>query len=450
MTLADARARCPDLVTIEGAPDADHRTLEHIAVWCERFTPSVTIDPPHGLFLDITGIAHLFDGEAALVAEVEKRLAAQGFAARAAIAPTPGAAWACVRFAGQRIIASDELRTVLAALPVSALRLQPDSAALLRRLGLKRIGDLVDAPRQPFAARAGEQALRRLDEAFGRAREALQPHRPPPPAFALRRLVEPLTTLEGVLIAVEAACEDLAADLDQRGAGVRKLRLGLYGPGAHARAIEIGFSRASADARRMLRLLREKLSLAPETIDAAFGIETVRLDAVEIAPIRFTPTDLAPASKRDPDAETRLVDTLCVRLGNERVLRPALTQAHLPDDAERWAPAGQGVTATASPAPPDGVPRRPLQIFEHAQPIETIATVPDGPPLRFRWRRVLREIVRAEGPERLLPDWLKHPGARARDYYRAEDTEGRRYWLYREGFYGEEAEPRWYIQGVFA
>jgi protein ImuB len=93
--------------------------------------------------------------------------------------------------------------------------------------------------------------------------------------------------------------------------------------------------------------------------------------------------------------------------------------------------------------------RRPLTLFSRAQPIEAIATVPDGPPIRFRWRRVLREVVRAEGPERISGDWLG--GAPTRDYYRVEDKDGRRYWLYREGLYGESEEaPRWFVHGLFA
>jgi protein ImuB len=106
-------------------------------------------------------------------------------------------------------------------------------------------------------------------------------------------------------------------------------------------------------------------------------------------------------------------------------------------------------SADSKTAPRDGVPRRPLTVFQRAQPIEAIATVPDGPPIRFRWRRVLREVVRAEGPERISGNWLG--GAPTRDYYRVEDKDGRRYWLYREGLYGESDEaPRWFVHGLFA
>jgi protein ImuB len=74
--------------------------------------------------------------------------------------------------------------------------------------------------------------------------------------------------------------------------------------------------------------------------------------------------------------------------------------------------------------------------------------VPDGPPIRFRWRRVLREVTRAEGPERISGDWMR--GDAVRDFYRVEDKQGRRYWLYREGFFGDDPPPRWFVAGLFA
>jgi protein ImuB len=93
--------------------------------------------------------------------------------------------------------------------------------------------------------------------------------------------------------------------------------------------------------------------------------------------------------------------------------------------------------------------RRPLTLFARPQPIEALAAVPDGPPIRFRWRRVLREVARAEGPERISSDWMGDQ--LTRDYYRVEDKDGRRYWLYREGLYGETDEPpRWFVHGLFA
>ncbi len=93
----------------------------------------------------------------------------------------------------------------------------------------------------------------------------------------------------------------------------------------------------------------------------------------------------------------------------------------------------------------------PLRLFAHPEPVEAMAEVPDGPPVHFRWRRVLYRVVRAEGPERIAPEWWHQNADRTRDYFRVEDASGHRFWLYREGLYDREIEiPRWFMHGVFA
>ena len=449
MPLADARAIRPDLVAHEANEAADAHLLDHIAAWCERFTPIVVPDPPHGLFLDVTGCTHLFGGASALLKEIETRLKLQGFAVRAAMAPTPGAAWAFSRAGKIRLIEKTELKTALATLPIAALRLRPEATALLQRLGLKTIGQIIDAPRQPFAARAGQHAMLRLDQALGHASEALTPRRPPPKLFALRHFVEPIITLDAILIVVKVLCADLCAQLAELGFGARLLRLLLFGVDNRTRSVELGLSRAEHNPKIILHLLRERLSVSSETLDAEFGFDALRLNAIEIMPVILRPVDLAPAPGRDAEAEARLVDRLAARLGAARIGRPALNFVHAPERANRWK--ALGAMAAERPKPPeDGVMRRPLRLFARAQPVEAIAAMPDGPPMRFRWRRVLHEIIRAEGPERITPDWLRAPNARPRDYYRVEDRDGRRFWLYREDLLDAATAPRWYLHGLFA
>jgi len=545
MSLADARAIQPNLAAIEAEPGEDARALDNIAAWCERFTPVVVVDPPDGLFLDITGCGHLFGDDVALRDQIVVRLAAQGYAARAALASTPGAAWALARYGqntktspprggrgrggGEKTahVSNSALREnlqgslaqsphplapspsrggglehLLAPLPIEALRLEEDSAALLRRLGLKTVGQLLHAPRSSFTARAGERAMLRLDQALGRAPEALNPRRPAPPVFALRRFLEPLFNIETILIATEHLCGDVIEKLDRRGAGARRCALHLFGVDGRDRTIEIGVSRPEREVKALLRLFREKLDRAAENLDAEFGIEAARLDVIQLQRIEGAPRTLVAVEESQASAEkiATLVDILSARLGPKRVLRPKFNDAHQPEKAGMWRSAlesdptspsmgevsraqraTEGVKAKkreeapleaslnalghhplsrrfaptaprsrgSGGAPRDSVPRRPLTLFTRAQPIEAIAAVPDGPPIRFRWRRVLREVVRAEGPERISGDWLG--GAPTRDYYRVEDKDGRRYWLFREGLYGESDEtPRWFVQGLFA
>lgn len=441
MALADARALYPNLHAIEAEPLEDARLLDQIAAWCGRFTPVVAIDGADGLFLDISGCGHLFGGDEALRDELIGRLRAQGFTAHAALAPTPGAAWALARFASQPNGGEGRLER----LPVEALRLEEESAALLRRLGLKMIGQLYDAPRAAFTARAGVAAMRRLDQALGRAPEAVQPRRPAPPVFALRRFLEPLFSVETILIATRALCDDVVASLDQRGVGARRCALHLFGVDGRDRVIEIGVSRPERNAQALLRLFREKLNLAAENLDAEFGIEAARLDVVQLERMESAARALVAGNDAQASAEqvAAIVDVLSARLGPQRVVRPKLNNAHAPERAAGFAAfAGNAAASCATPLPG----RRPLGFFARPQPIDAIATVPDGPPIRFRWRRVLREVARAEGPERIAGDWLRSEPTR--DFYRVEDKQGRRYWLCREGFYGGDAAPRWFVAGL--
>lgn len=460
MSLADARAMQPGLEAVEAEPEEDARTLDNIAAWCERFTPIVVVDAPDGIFLDITGCAHLFGGEAALRDQIVTRLATQGFAARAAMAPTAAAAWALARYSKNTQASADIVQS-LAPLPIEALRLEEAPASLLNRLGLKTIGQLIAAPRSSFTARAGERAMLRLDQALGRAPEVLSPRRPAPPVFALRRFLEPLFSVDTILIATEHLCADAIEKLELRGAGARRAMLHLYGVDGRDRVIEIGISQPERDVKKLLRLFREKLNIAAENLDAEFGIEAARLDIVQLERIEGGARTLAGVEESQASAEqiASLVDMLSARLGPKRVLRPKLVAVHAPEKAGAWTaaltnppPRAGEVRSEArgrGESPSDGVMRRPLTLFSRPQPIETLATVPDGPPIRFRWRRVLREVARAEGPERISGDWLG--GLPTRDYYRVEDKQGRRYWLYREGFYGESAEaPRWFVHGLFA
>jgi protein ImuB len=464
MSLADARAIRPDLAAMEAEPDEDARALDAIAAWCERFTPVVVLDAPDGLFLDISGCAHLFDGEEGLKRQIVTRLHAQGFGSRAAIATTPGAAWALARYgrepgtpaARRHLCDQDEpmparaLQAQLAPLPIQALRLGEDAAALLQRLGLKTIGQLVNAPRLPFTARVGEVAMLRLDQALGRAPEALTPRRPPPPVFALRRFLEPLFTLEAVEEAARILCNDVVKKLDRNGAGARRAALHLFGVDGRDRVIEIGVSRPERNAVALMRLFKEKLSRAAENLDMQFGLEAARLDVVQVERLEAQARTLIAVEEGAASAEkiTALADVLSARLGSKQVLRPKLHDAHQPEKAGGWRSVLSSPASGAGKPARDGVQRRPLTVFSSPQPIEAIATVPDGPPIRFRWRRVLREVARAEGPERISGDWFGE--APTRDYYRVEDRDGRRYWLYREGLFGEETPPRWFVHGLFA
>jgi protein ImuB len=438
LALADARARLPHLIVREEDEAADLEMLDEIAAWCERFTPIVVLDPPAGLFLDIAGVAHLFGGEEALRALVVERLQAQDFHARAAIAPTPGAAWALARFGSND---SGEL----APLPVEALRLNENARDFLRRMGLTRIGQILEAPRTSFAARAGENALLRLDQALGRASEALTPRRPPPPIFSGRRFLEPLAHEDAILIGLDHAAGDVMAALEQRGAGASRFALDLFAVSGGAKRVSVGLSRPARDGKRLVRLFREKFAALTSPLCDEFGIEAIRLSAFELRTLDERTGDWLEQQSGEADVNA-LMDALSSRLGPQAALRAQIRAEHLPEHAGVLSSEDEKRTSSA----PLLEKERPLRLFSPPLLVEALAAVPDGPPERFRWRRVLRRVVRAEGPERIAPPWFNEDSGPTRDYFRIEDDQGRRYWLFREGLYGEVETPRWFIHGLFA
>ncbi|MDX1732588.1 MAG: DNA polymerase Y family protein, partial [Aurantimonas coralicida] len=188
--LAEAKARFPDTEVMLADPAADRRLLEAVADWCDRYTPLVALDAPHGLVLDISGCAHLFGGEKALMDDLLVRLFHQGLAALAAIASHAGTALALVgggKGRGGAIVSENDELAAVSPLPVAALRLEPPVAAMFRRLGLKTIDALLALPRAGLARRFGEDLLARLDTALGRASRPISPRRPVPDLTAERR-----------------------------------------------------------------------------------------------------------------------------------------------------------------------------------------------------------------------------------------------------------------------
>jgi protein ImuB len=216
--------------------------------------------------------------------------------------------------------------------------------------------------------------------------------------------------------------------------------------------IEATLSAPAATPGHLLRLLHEK---GLEKLDLGFGIDALMLSAERAEAICAHEMDLHEArSSAPPQALAALIDRLQARLGDRVVRRPYFTESWIPERSEAWAPAGPDPVP-----PPERSDRalRPVLMFQTPEPVATIAELPDGVPARFVWRRASRRVVKAEGPERLSAEWWTAGASvdppRTRDYYRVEDDQGRRYWLYREGLYGREdadRPPSWWIAGVFA
>lgn len=457
MGIADARAMYPALEIVEAEPAADRDLLESIADWCDRYTPLVALEGSDGLFLDITGCVHLFGDERAMLDDVMARLFRQGFHVRAGLASTPGAAWVAARFLGAGIVRPGDESGLLAPLPLSALRIEPIVRVGLESVGLRTAGAVMTAPRAPLARRFGKQLLIRLDQALGRIEEAISPRLPVPALSVERHLAEPIVLTEDIRVLAGLLAGALKKELERRGEGARILQLALFRVDGAVCRIVIGTSRPLREPSLIERLFGEKIAAVEGDIDAGYGFELARLSALAVAPFDMEQADLDGETGRNDEALALFADRVRARLGDRAVMRPIAVDSHIPERSIVMLPFAEA-PGTRDPGRQTGFSRasraeRPLRLFRNPEPVEVAATeLPEGPPLHFRWRRVAHRVARSEGPERIAPEWW-HEGndAPTRDYFRVEDADGRRYWLYRQGLYGVSREaPRWFMHGIFA
>lgn len=466
LPLADACARRPNLIAVEAAPEEEARLLARLADWCSRFTPLVALDGADGLMLDISGVSHLFDGEEKMAREIETCLAAQGFGVCLGIADTPRAAWAIAHFSNHRIVPMDatgkQFDKIFHGRPAAALRIDEKTAADLGRAGLRRIGDIALRPRAPIAARFGADVIRRLDALCGLERDAISPRFAAPDFCIERRFASAVSRREDVERTIARLAEDLVILLDRQAKGGRKFEILLFRVDGAVRRIRVGAGRPLNDPGTIARLFRERLDAPDEDeLDAGYGIDVIRLSCPVAEPL--TPSQRELEQAHDGEQERKLadlLDRLGARLGARRVTRLEPVDTHIPEFAVAAVPASAHAISKARAAPPFLIetqkaqtrpPMRPLRLFERPELIEAIAEIPDGPPLRFKWRRVLHEIVAIEGPERIAAEWWRRANALTRDYFRVEDSRGRRFWLYREGLYDRETvRAKWFLHGLFA
>ena len=448
---ADAMALAPNLVTTDHDPDGDRLALEALSDWCVRFSPAVAIDGEDGLFVDITGADHLWGGEAAMLNDLLARLARWDVPAQAAIADTPGAAWALARFGAPGAIAPPGgQRDLLADLPVAALRLDDTATAQLPRLGLFRIGQLLGLPRAQLAKRFGMHLTLRLDQALGAMGEALVFRRPASPWFDRLAFAEPISAPDDLARATGDALDLICRRLEAEGQGARRFEVVFHRLDGKATPVRAGLARPGRDARRLTRLIAPKL----DRVDPGFGIEVVTVFAGDVEPLAAVQARLDAAAGSGLDETlSPLVDRLVNRLGENRVWRADPHESHVPERAViRVAPLATSSGKTWDPDRP-----RPVRLFKRSEPITAVvAEVPDYPPRQFTWRGQSHRIRRAEGPERIGQEWWRAgmgedetgPG-KIRDYYRVEDEAGGRFWIYRQGLFGGEDAPKWWIHGLF-
>lgn len=450
--LADARAILPDIVAYDCAPAADQDWIERIADLCERYTPMVALDEADGVTLDITGCAHLFGGEDGLLADIEQRLAAWSPQVRHAIACSPDGAQALARF--QTMPAASEA-AALRRLDIAALRLPHETLVALRRAGLKTIGDLAGRPSAPIAARFGAETTDTLERLLGDVDSRIQPRCRLPAMFFERRFADPIALTEHVLDVIEDLATEAAAMLAERHKGGRRFAARLFRSDGQVRDLAVETGLPARDPPTVIRLFRERIDALADPLDPGFGFDMVRFVVPRIESLAPTQLQLE-GGAIGADAMAALVDRLSTRVGRNRIRRFVARDSHIPEQGVLSIPALDAPTAPGPAWQSSGAgepPLRPIHLFDPPQRIEVMAEVPDGPPHRFRWRRTLHNVTRFEGPERIAAEWWRRidAGGLTRDYYRIEDTRGRRFWIFRHGLYDrEKPDPAWYVHGLFA
>jgi len=446
MPVTQARALVADLEVRPADCAAEIAALERLALHAVRhWTPTAAVTVPDGLFLDLTGTTHLFGGEERFCHRLRRFCARLGLTARIGLADTPGAAHALARFgsAAITIVKAGGTLDAIAPLPVAALRLDPSALTAAQRFGLERVADLLPMPRGPLARRLGRGAIARLDQAIGRIAEPIDGVVPFEAPGAERRLLEPIGTPEAIGQVMADLADDLSGELRKRGLGARQVSLTLLRIDGTEQILAVGLARASRDPRHLTRLLHLRL----ESIDPGLGIEAGRLIARHVEPLGAEALEAILPGDGDATDIASLVDQLAGRIGHRALFKAAPVDSDVPERAVVRVPALQH---------PTGWPawKRPARLLARPEPLSgVIALLPDHPPRRFAWRGQLHDVIAGDGPERIHGEWWVRDGEvwAVRDYYRVEDREGRRFWVFRrgDGVEPDTGDLSWWMHGAF-
>jgi protein ImuB len=485
--LVDGLALDPKLQVESFDPLRTEKKLLLAARWAGRYSPWVGLgwrvqqqDHAYGLLLDITGCAHLFGGERALIRDLIDRFARRGICARGSVAGTIGAAWALAHFSQMEItiLPNGQEVDALSALPVEALRIDPKNAELCRRFGLRKISSLLPIARPSLTQRFGEDIVLRMDQAFGMAGENIVPILPPPEFHVHKNLAVPQTDLPSIQQEIDRLTQVLSAQLKRQGRGARRIDLRLMRTDRATLGLAVPMSQPIQNAGHIRRLLEDRLEQVKSGFDAAFGVDEISLTALRTAPVyveqlglyqsadrssRGATSKLHEVSEKTLQAFAGVRDRIINRLGSKSLVRLVPHASHIPEQAVRYIPAlsaaeQQAMSGRALAHAVFTEHDRPLILFPTPEQVEVIAEIPEGAPRRFRWRKQLHDIVEARGPERIGSAWWQaaygNKTGLTRDYFRLEDSNGYRFWIYRDGLYGQDLPrtnlPRWYLHGLFA
>jgi protein ImuB len=396
-------------------------------------------------------------------------------------------------------VCEERSAAMLDALPLASLRLTEETLALLDALGLRQIGDVTALPRESLAARFGPELALRLDQMFGRAEETIDAHAPPAEYIAERLLEYPVRGRDMLNAVLQPLVADVSNQLAARRYGALSMMCRLMLEAAPAVEFTVSLFAPTAEERHVWQLVElqlERLRLCAPIVGAS-------LTVVAAAPLEHRQQQLfdEPEPRDDPRPLAALIERLSNRLGRAAVLKPKRVADPQPEYAVRFEPlVGRSLRRRLLPAkkprrpnsllkkgtdplrhdefrgenahqrvcplfqqaakqPPReeaadvstsheranecGCLARPLRLLSPPAMLEVLSIVPDGPPLRFRFRGEDHEVARFWGPERIETGWWRHRPV-WRDYYRVETCTGAWFWLFRR-----RDDGRWRLHGEF-
>ncbi len=451
MALADAHARLPSLRAVAKNAAADAAYLEWLADLAQAFTPSVACDPPDGLALDITGCAHLFQGEEGLAARLNIALRKAGASVvKLAVASTPDMARALARFAPRSLCFVNDAELVRT-LPVAALECEYEDTIALKRAGLKTIADIADRPSILFTARFTSAFSEKLTRVLGEDDRRITPRRTTPICKAERNCTEPVASHDVISSIVTELAANVSDELRARGEGGRAFVATFIRSDGAIRRIGVETSQPTRDPDIIMRLYRDRLDALADPLDPGFGFDLIRFEAARTEPFTESQTTLD-AREDANDKLAQLVDRLSTKFGAERVKRLQPVDSHIPERAQIAVPAGavKDTNAWFRSSGADETGLRPPLIFARPQPIDVESNDEDEAPSSLRWRRVTHHLTHAVGPERIAEEWWRAPsGYGTRDYYRVENTDGRRFWIFCAAATEAPEQRKWFLHGLF-
>jgi protein ImuB len=438
--LANARAIVPELDAVPANHGADATLLSHLADWCDRFTPVVALDRPDGLFLDIAGTSNLFGDDQKILTTVLQELRLKSFAVQGAIANTTVSARALAHYRDGFIAADNGEAKAVASLPVEALQLDPITTHAFRRAGLKTIGQVATRKRSEIVSRFGATTLARIDAAQGQSSPPITPRQPSPDYWKAQNFAEPIATLDVILSVLQSVAVELCVVMVREGVGARCLEARFYRADGSIRRIAVETGSPVYAAPIIIRLFQERLGALSDPLDPGFGFDVIRLAALKVERVDHAPQSLDANAQVQADIDF-MVDRLAARFGRDHILQFQPHDTHVPDRAWHAGPAlSKSQTTWQAIRMKDAAPRRPLRLFLNPEPVDVVRD-----PLRLFWRKVSRPLTQWEGPERIAMEWWRENNPYfTRDYFRAEDEAGKRYWIYRS-----TDSAQWFLHGLF-